>query len=571
MSAQSLKGLNAFLFVHSKPHLMERSDWLVRWVCLAYCVSAMCTIVLPVGALFLRSFNNADGSFVGLQNYLTYFNTSALFDSFFNSLIVSLVTATLVVPMAFAYAYGLLRTCMPFKPFFRGVALIPLLIPGVLKAIALVYLFGNQGLLREWLFGHPLYGPIGIVGASVIWTFPFAVLIMLTALQHVDHRLYHAAAVLKTSFWRTFWHVTWPSCRYGVTTAFLVVTVSVFTDFGIAKVIGGDFRVLATDIYKEVIGQQNFQMGAVISVMLLIPAFVVFLLERQVSGKQMAQFTGRSLPYTPKPLVWRDGIFLGWCLTVTLFIASVLVMAQFASLVKFWPYNLNLTLDHYEFQIEGIGWINFGNSLWMATFAASFGTLIVFIGAYVVEKARRDAWLRKFLQLLMLLPMAIPGLVLGLAYLIFINASGNPASWLYGGMAILVISTVTHLYSVPHLTCLTALKGLDREIESVGLSLNTSVTRMLTQITIPVCLAAILDVWLYIFLCAMTTLSAVIFLYSSDTKLASIAVIHIDETGRVASAAAMAMLLVYVCLAVRLAHYLIGQKVLRKFQPWRTS
>jgi iron(III) transport system permease protein len=230
-----------------------------------------------------------------------------------------------------------------------------------------------------------------------------------------------------------------------------------------------------------------------------------------------------------------------------------------------------LTLDHYEFQIEGIGWINFGNSLLMATFAASFGALIVFIGAYVVEKARRDAWLRKFLQLLMLLPMAIPGLVLGLAYLIFINTSGNPASWLYGGMAILVISTVTHLYSVPHLTCLTALKGLDREIESVGLSLNTSVTRMLTQITIPVCLAAILDVWLYIFLCAMTTLSAVIFLYSSDTKLASIAVIHIDETGRVASAAAMAMLLVYVCLAVRLAHYLIGQKVLRKFQPWRTS
>jgi iron(III) transport system permease protein len=405
----------------------------------------------------------------------------------------------------------------------------------------------------------------------VIWTFPFAVLIMLTALQHVDQRLYHAAAVLKTSAWRTFLHVTWPSCRYGVTTAFLVVTVSVFTDFGIAKVIGGDFRVLATDIYKEVVGQQNFEMGAVISVMLLIPAVLVFLLERRVASKQVAQFTGRSLPYTPKPSAWRDGVFLGWCVAVTIFIASVLGMAQFASLVKFWPYNLSLTFSHYEFEIEGVGWMNFSNSLWMATLAASFGTLIVFIGAYVVEKARRDIGLRKVLQLFMLLPMAIPGLVLGLAYLIFINTPGNPAGWLYGGMAILVISTVTHLYSVPHLTCLTALKGLDREIESVGLSLNTSVTRMLTQVTLPVCLAALLDVWLYIFLCAMTTLSAVIFLYSSDTKLASIAVIHIDETGRVASAAAMAMLLVYVCLAVRLAHHLIAQKVLRKFQPWRTS
>lgn len=220
MNTQSLKGLSVSLFARSKPQIMERSDWLVRWVCVAYCVAALCTIVLPVGALFLRSLNNADGAYVGLQNYLTYFGTSALFDSFLNSLLVSLVTATIVVPMAFAYAYGLLRTCMPFKSFFRGVALIPLLIPGVLKAIALVYLFGNQGLLREWLFGHPLYGPIGIIGASVIWTFPFAVLIMLTALQHVDQRLYHAAAVLKTSAWRTFLHVTWPSCRYGVTTAF---------------------------------------------------------------------------------------------------------------------------------------------------------------------------------------------------------------------------------------------------------------------------------------------------------------------------------------------------------------
>jgi len=571
MSPQPLSGASVSLFARSKPQIMERSDWLVRWVCVAYCIAALCTIVLPVGALFLRSLKNADGAYVGLQNYLTYFGTSALFDSFLNSLLVSLVTAALVVPMAFAYAYGLLRTCMPFKSFFRGVALIPLLIPGVLKAIALVYLFGNQGLLRDWLFGHPLYGPIGIVGASVIWTFPFAVLIMLTALQHVDQRLYHAAAVLKTSAWRTFLHVTWPSCRYGVTTAFLVVTVSVFTDFGIAKVIGGDFRVLATDIYKEVVGQQNFEMGAVISVMLLIPAVFVFFLERRVASKQVSQFTGRSLPYTPKPSAWRDGVFLGWCIAVTVFIASVLGMAQFASLVKFWPYNLSLTFAHYEFEIEGVGWMNFSNSIWMATLAASFGTLIVFIGAYVVEKARRDITLRKALQMLMLLPMAIPGLVLGLAYLIFINTPGNPAGWLYGGMAILVISTVTHLYSVPHLTCLTALKGLDREIESVGLSLNTSVTRMLTQVTLPVCLAALLDVWLYIFLCAMTTLSAVIFLYSSDTKLASIAVIHIDETGRVASAAAMAMLLVYVCLAVRLAHHLIAQKVLRKFQPWRTS
>ena len=563
--------LRRFLFDSGRAAVMERSDWVLRWLCLAYCVASLLVIVVPLGALFLRSFKDSSGVYVGLLNYLAYFKTSALFESFLNSLGVAVTTACIAVPMAFAFAYGLMRTHMPYKSFFRGVALVPLLIPGVLKAIALVYLFGNQGLLREWLFGQSLYGPIGIVLASVLWTFPFAVLILLTALSHVDQRLYQAAEVLKTPMWRVFVHVTWPSCRYGVTTAFLVVIVSVFTDFGIAKVIGGDFHVLATDIYKEVVGQQNFEMGAVISVMLLIPAVLVFVLERRVANKQVAQFTGRSLPFVAKKLLWRDSVFLVWCAFVTILIASVLVMAQFASLVKFWPYNLSLTLDHYEFQIEGVGWENFTNSLWMASLAASFGTCVVFIGAYVVDKARRDRLLRKVLQLLMLLPMAIPGLVLGLAYLIFINIPGNPAGWLYGGMAILVMSTVTHLYSVPHLTCLTALKGLGPEIESVGLSLNTPLTAMLTRVTLPVCLAALFDVWIYIFLRAMTTLSAVIFLYSPENKLASIAVIHMDETGRVASAAAMAMLLVYVCIGVRLLHYWLSQTLLLKFQPWRTA
>ena len=165
--------------------------------------------------------------------------------------------------------------------------------------------------------------------------------------------------------------------------------------------------------------------------------------------------------------------------------------------------------------------------------------------------------------------MAIPGLVLGLAYLIFINQPGNPFGFLYGGMSILVISTVTHLYSVPHLTSLTALKGLDKEIESVGKSLKTSFWRLFSSVTIPVCLPALFDIWIYLFLRSMTTLSAVIFLYTSETMLASIAVIHIDETGRVASAAAMAMLIVYTCIAVRLVHYVVTTKVVNHSANWR--
>ncbi len=547
----------------------EKSDRLLSLMLFVYGLAAVLTIFLPVLLLIQRSLHNTKGVFVGLENYANYFSSQTLFSSFYNSIFVAGMTSLIVIPLAFLYAYGLTRTHMRYKTFFRSIAFIPLLIPGILKAIALIYLFGNQGIFKDYLFGHSIYGSLGMITASVVWTFPHAALIMLTAMLHADQRLYHAAEILFASKTRTFLTVTWPTCRYGVITAFLVVFISVFTDFGIAKVIGGDFNILATDIYKEVVGLQNFEMGAVISVVLMIPAIIVFGLERMVANRQNSQLSAKSIPYQAKPSFGRDLFYFIFCTLISLCIVGLLGMAQYAALIKFWPYNLSLTLQNYVFQIEGVGWSNFTNSLLLSVWVASAGTAISFLGAYIVDKPRHYSWLRKALQMLMLLPMAIPGLVLGLAYLLFINQPDNPLGFLYGGMSILVISTITHLYSVPHLTSLTALKGLDKEIESVGKSLNTPFWRLFSSVTIPVCLPAIFDIWIYLFLGSMTTLSAVIFLYTSETMLASIAVIHIDETGRVASAAAMAMLIVYTCLIVRLLHYVVTTKVLNKSVNWR--
>jgi iron(III) transport system permease protein len=549
--------------------LRERSDRLMLGLMLFYALALLACIALPMATLLQRSVLDASGAWVGLANYRKYVESGAFMGSLGHSVWVATATCLLVIPTSFAYAWALSRSCMPGKGFFKAAVYVPLLIPGILKAIALIYLFGNQGLLKPWMPGGTIYGPAGVVAASVMWTFPHAVLIILVSLLNADRRLYQAAEILHASRWRSFWHVTWPACRYGVITAALSVFVMVFTDFGIAKVIGGNYGLLATDIYKEVVGLQNFEMGAVISVVLLLPALVVFALERHVAGKQGAQLTGRSLPLQLKPQPARDWACFTFCAALVGLMFVVLAMAQFAALIKFWPYNLSFTLDNYVFDMEGVGWQNFWNSLRLSTWAATLGTAVIFLGAYLVEKPRFDARLRKGLQLAMLLPMAIPGLVLGLAYLMYINQPGHPAGWLYGGMAILVISTVTHLYSVPHLTALTALKGLGREIELVGLSLNVPVWRTFWKVTVRACAPALLDIWLYLFLRAMTTLSAIIFLYTSQTKVAAIAVIHVDETGATASAAAMAMLIVYACLAVRLLHHVVSEKLLVKLQGWR--
>ncbi len=549
----------------------DRDDWLVLGLILAFGVFFLVALVLPVGIMLSRSLQDTAGNFVGLANYRTYFATPALLQSIANSFFVAALSTLIVVVLAFIYAYALTRSHMPFRTFFKVIAFVPLLMPGLLKAIALVYWFGNQGVLKSALFGASIYGPIGIVSASVLWTFPHAVMILSTALLMSDARLYESAEALKTSRLRTFRLVTLPAVRYGLISTAIFVFIQVLTDFGIPKVIGGGYNVLATDIYKEVVGQQNFAMGAVVSVVLLIPAVAAFIIDRIVTGRQVAQLSARAVPYAPKPSPAFDRAMLIYCSVITVLTLAVIGMAQFAAVVKFWPYNLQFTLAHYSFDVEGVGWDNFGNSLILAFSVATLGCVLSFVSAYLVEKPRHDQKARQVLHMVALIPMAIPGLVLGLGYLLFVNSPSNPLGFLYGTLALLALSTVSHYYTVIHLTAITALKQMDREFESVAASLKVSLVKSFFRVTVPVCAPAILDIWIYLFLNSMTTVSAAIFLYGIHTKLASIAVIHLDEAGRLASAAAMGMLIVYACVVVRLVHVFVSSRVLLRTQRWRAT
>ena len=124
--------------------------------------------------------------------------------------------------------------------------------------------------------GHSVYGPIGIIISAVYAIFPHALMIVLTALLLADRRLYEAAESLGTSTWRKFFTITLPSARYGLVSAAMVVFSYTVSDFGIPKVIGGNFHVLAIDIYQQVIGQQNFNRGAVVGLILLLPVLLAF-------------------------------------------------------------------------------------------------------------------------------------------------------------------------------------------------------------------------------------------------------------------------------------------------------
>lgn len=548
----------------------SRDDFIMRAALALLTLWLLVTVLLPLWALLTKSFEAADGRFVGFANFIQYFANPQLTQSIVNSVWIALVSTILCVLLAFVYAYGLMRTCMPARGVFRIVAQIPLLAPSLLPAISLVYLFGNQGLAKGALFGYSIYGPIGIVMGEVFWAFPHALIIVTTALATADARLYEAADALKAGPWRTFWTVTVPGARYGLISAIFVIFTLVITDFGVPKVIGGQFNVLATDIYKQVIGQQNFQMGAVVGLLLLLPAVLAFAVDRVLQLRQSAILSARAVPYQPKPDRVVDTVFLAICGLIALAILTIIAVAFFASIATFWPYNLTPSLKNYNFDnVDGGGWESFFNSLRMAGLAAVFGTSMVFLGAYLVEKTRGFRTGRALFQFLALLPLAVPGLVLGLGYIFFFNSPHNPLNFLYGTMTILVMCTVAHFYSVAHLTAVTALKQIDREFETVSASLRVPFYRTFFRVTLPVCLPAVLDIAMYLFVNALTTVSAVVFLYSPQTTLASIAVLNMDDAGDVAPAAAMAIMLFLTAAAVRIAYAFATRSLLTRSQAWR--
>lgn len=507
---------------------------------------------------------------LGLENYAAYFSTPTLFRSIENSVFIALISTIITVGLAFGFAYALNRSCMRFKDAFKLVAMVPILVPSLLPGIALIYLFGNQGMLKDLLMGASIYGPLGIVVGSIFFAFPHAMIIISTALAISDQRHYEAAASLRASRWRTFWTVTIPGARYGLISAAFVVFTLVITDFGLPKVIGGQYNVLAVDIYKQVIGQQNFEMGAVVSVILLVPAIAAFIVDRMVTKKQVALLSARSVPYQPKPNSGFDTLCLAWCSLIAVFILGIMATSQFAALVKLWPYDLSLSFKHFAFdRMDGGGWGSYYNSIRLAALTAVIGTVIIFVGAYMVEKTDGFRSGRTAFQFLAMLPMAVPGMVLGLAYIFFFNDPGNPLHAIYGTMTILVVCTITHFYTVGHLTALTALKQIDQEFEPVAASLKQPFYKLFTRVTVPVCLPAILDISIYIFVNAMTTVSAVVFLYSKDTTLASVAVLNMDDAGDVAPAAAMAMMIFYTNAAARLIHLFLSRVLIKRTQAWR--
>ncbi|MGL5362962.1 MAG: putative 2-aminoethylphosphonate ABC transporter permease subunit [Bosea sp. (in: a-proteobacteria)] len=527
------------------------------------------SIIAPIMALLLKSLLNRDGGFVGLANFARYIGEPGLSIAIWNSVSLSALSTLLTIAIAFPYAFALHRSAIPFKGLFRVIMLVPLLAPSMLPAFGMIYLFGNQGVLKSWLMGNTIYGPIGIVTASVFHALPHAILILSAGLASGDQRIYEAARALKASPFRTFINVTLPSCQYAIVSAACVVFVSVFTDFGIPTVIGGSTNVLATDIYKQVIGRFDFELGAVVGVMLLTPALVAYGIDVLARRNQRATFSGRSVPVVLGKNRMRDGVCTALVVAVTLAILGIIGMAIYGSLVRFWPYNLTLGLHNYEKALSDPDELRtIFNSLLLASSVAVAGTCLVAMSGWMVSRKGFSSSLTQMLQALAMVPVAVPGLVLGLGYVFFFNNPANPLHILQGGMALLVLCTIAHFYTVPHLMTVGALVKLDREVDLAAQALRSRPVATGRRIHAAVLGPTLVDIAGYLFVNAMTTVSALMFLFNAQTRVASIAVVNMAEGSRFGQATALAVMVMAICLIAMALQILVRNLIIRR-QPWR--
>ncbi|MGG4460823.1 putative 2-aminoethylphosphonate ABC transporter permease subunit [Brevibacillus porteri] len=543
-----------------------------KWLIALIVLGLSASVLLPLGQLFSKAFYNKNGQFIGLDNFVTYFSTPALAGSLNNTLYISAMTTLIAVTLAFLFAYALTRSGIRGKRVFRAIALLPLFAPTMMHGIALTYLFGNQGLVTTGIFGLlpfqwdiDLYGSVGIILAEIVYVFPQAYLILAVSLAFADYQLYEAADTLGANHWRKFFVVTIPSVKYGIVSACFVCFTLSFTDFGAPKVVGGQFSVLATDVYKQVIGQQNMTMGATVGLLLIIPALVAFVVDRIVERKQHAAVTAKSKPYRIKENRLRDLFYSILCVSVSGFLLLLMAAVVLASFIKVWPYNLTFGLDHYDFSnVAGEGIEPLWNSILVALLTAVIGTAVTFITAYTIEKSQVWKGLRQAGYFLSILPLALPGMVIGLAYIFFFNNPANPFHGMYGTIWILILANVIHFFAVGFITATSALKKLDPEFEQAAESMGISQTKLMWRVTIPVCMPAIVEMAVYFFINSMVTISAVVFLYAADFKLASVSIVNMDDAGDVAPAAAMSVLIVFLNIIARAGAEWIASKLRKR-------
>lgn len=493
-------------------------------------------LILPLIAMFRQ---------MDAESIRAVFAKDTLTAVLLRSVTASSLTTVISLGLAFLLAWAMERTCMPGKKLIRALVELPMLIPSISIGMGVVLLLGNSGILTN-LLHLPLgnvYGLPGIVIGGLLYSLPVAFLMIDNILKFEDSAPYEAAKVLGFTPWQQFRAITLPYLKKPLIAAAFSVFTLTFTDYGVPLMVGGKYRTLPVVMYQEVIGQLQFGRGCVYGSMLLIPAVAAFLIDLANQNQANGSFVTR--PFAVRPRKSRDlaallsgGTMAVFCL---LPIASFVVLA----FVKKYPSDPVLTLDHLVKTITAGGGRYLCNSVLIAALTALIGTALAVLAAYFTARSR--APLSRWLHLLCMSMAAIPGVVLGLSYVLFFRGTA-----LYGTLAILVAVNVVHFFASPYLMMYTSFSKMNENLEAVASTLGISRLRLMWDVLLPRCRQTVAEMLSYYFVNCMMTISAVSFLATVKTKPMALMITQFEAQAQLERAAVVSLAILLINLAVKL-------------------
>ena len=466
-------------------------------------------------------------------------------------------TGTIIsIAVAWFFAMAVVRSRMRFRNVFAVLGTAPMLIPSISHGMGLVLLLGSNGMVTRFFgLGRPIYGFWGIVAGSVLYAFPVAFLMLADILGYEDGSPYEAATVLGIPKGRQFLAITFPYLRRPLISVVFAVFTLIFTDYGVPLMVGGRYTTLPVLMYQEVIGLLNFSRGSVIGSFLLIPALAAFLFDLLNKDRGNQGFTTQERSGPQNRL--RDGAALAYCVMVCVIIALPLVMFAVLSFIRSYPTDLSLSLVNMGRTMSLGAGRYLANSAIIALAVSVLGTALSYLIAWFTargggESAGRNSGSSRLLHLISITSLAVPGLVLGISYVLFFR--GSPV---YGTLAMLVLVNIMHFMASPYLMAYNSLGKLNAHLEDVGLTLGIRRFFILRDVIIPQTRLTIIEMASYFFVNSMMTISAVSFLATVRNKPVSLMINQFEAQLFLEGAAFVSILILGCNLAVKLLVYLL--------------
>ncbi len=486
--------------------------------------------------------------YIDASSFKSVFTSKSFYSALLNSLTSTLLATAISVVLAYGLAWAINRTNIKCKYLITIIISLPMLIPSISHGMGLIVLFGNNGLVTRLLhLSSTIYGFWGVVVGSVLYSFPVAFIMLSDILKYEDMSPYEAANVLGIPKHRQFTAITFPYIRKPMISVLFAVFTMIVTDYGVPLSVGGKFKTLPVLLYEDAVGQLNYSTGSVIGLVLLIPALAAFLFDLFNKDKGNTSYV---LNTYDDNAVWKKVVAYILTITTSLFVALVVFSFCVQAFAKSYPSNLSFSLEHFNNTFAKKGGKYLANSILISFLTSIFGVIVATATAYLTSRMKSK--MSRFLHLMAIISLAVPGLVLGLSYVIIFKKT-----FIYGTLFILIMVNAVHFFSSPYLMMYNAFGKMNENLEDVGHILGISRARIIWNVIIPQSKYTLIEMFSYFFVNSMMTISAISFLSTPANKPISLMINQFETYNMMECAAVVAILILVINLLMKGIVYLI--------------